>query len=211
MLTLNKQTISIFLIWLFSISAIIGIYAGYLNWFITKTPINLLLGAGLLFWNLPINTLRRISVWLIAFGIGMVVEIMGVQSGAIFGEYYYGNNLGAKFMGVPYLIGVNWAVLAFITAAISKRITTHFPSSICIGAGLMVTLDLLLEPMAAVFDFWYFENGVVPIQNYISWFFIALLLQLIIRKTMSIKSTDFSIHLFLSQIIFFGACYLILC
>lgn len=210
MLTINKQNISIFTIWLFSISAIIGIYLGYVNWFIPKTPLNLLLGAGLLFLNLPINSLRKIAVWIIAFSVGMVVEIVGVQTGDIFGTYYYGENLGLKFMGVPYLIGVNWAVLSFITAAISTRLTKNLWGSILIGTCFMVGLDILLEPLAGVFDFWHFEGGVVPIQNYVAWFVTAFFLQVLIRKTMNFDKPYFSTHLFLTQIIFFGSCYLIL-
>lgn len=210
MLSLNKQNISIFTIWLFSISALIGIYAGYFNWFITKTPINLLLGAVLLFWNLPINTFKKVSVWLVVFCIGMFVEILGVQTGTIFGEYYYGNNLGVKFMDVPFLIGLNWAVLAFITVAISNRLTNQFFLALCIGAALMVGLDLFMEPMAAIFDFWYFKDGIVPIRNYVAWFVIALMLQYIIQKTMTIKTANFSVHLFLSQVVFFVSCNLML-
>ena len=209
MFTINKFNISVFTIWLFAISAIIGIYLGNLQWFITKTPLNLLLGATLLFINLPINTARKLSVWLLAFVIGMAVEIAGVQTGSIFGEYYYGENLGAKFMGVPYLIGVNWAVLAFLTVSISKQFSNKLWTSAIIGASLMVGLDFFLEPMARVFDFWHFANDQVPMQNYIAWFFISLFLQVVIQKTTSIKKTSFSFHLFFSQVIFFGLCYLI--
>ncbi|MFK7771914.1 MAG: carotenoid biosynthesis protein [Saprospiraceae bacterium] len=210
MLTFNKQNISIFIIWLFAISAIIGIYLGYVSWFIPKTPLNLMLGAGLLFWNFPINSLQKIGVWCIAFSIGMLVEIIGVQTGDIFGNYYYGENLGIKFMGVPFLIGVNWAVLSFITAAIGSRLTKSFWGSIFLGACFMLGLDFLLEPLAGVFDFWHFEGGIVPIQNYIAWFVTAFLLQILIRKTMDFQKPYFSTHLFLSQVIFFGSCYLIL-
>lgn len=210
MLIINKQNISIFIIWLFSISAIIGIYLGYVNWFISKTPLNLLLGTALLFLNLPINSLRKIAIWAVAFSLGMIVEIIGVQTGDIFGTYYYGENLGLKFMGVPFLIGVNWAVLSFVTAAISSRLTKFFWRSILIGTCFMVGLDLLLEPLAGVFDFWHFEGGIVPIQNYVAWFVTAFSLQFLIRKTMDFDKSYFSTHLFLTQIIFFGSCYLIL-
>ena len=210
MLTINKQNISIFIIWLFSISAIIGIYFGYINWFIPKTPLNLLLGTGLLFWNLPINSLRKIAVWVIAFSVGMTIEIVGVQTGEIFGTYYYGENLGLKFMGVPFLIGVNWAVLSFITAAISSRLTKDFSRSIMIGTSFMLGLDFLLEPLAGIFDFWHFEGGIVPIQNYVAWFVTSFFLQFLIRKTIYFDKPYFSTHLFLTQIIFFGSCYLIL-
>lgn len=210
MLTLNKQNISIFIIWLFAISAIIGIYLGYLNWFIPKTPLNLLIGAGLLFLNLPINSPRKVGIWLISFSVGMIVEIIGVQTGDIFGNYYYGENLGLKLLGVPFLIGVNWAVLSFITAAISARMIKNFWGSILIGTTFMVGLDFLLEPLASVFDFWYFEGGIVPIQNYIAWFITAFFLQILIRKNIDFQQSKFSIHLFLTQVIFFGTCYLIL-
>lgn len=210
MLTFNKQNISIFIIWLFVISAIIGIYLGYVNWFIEKTPLNLLLGAGLLFWNFPIDSLRKFGIWGAAFSIGMLVEIVGVQTGSIFGNYYYGENLGIKLLGVPLLIGVNWAVLSFITAAIGTRLTRNFWSSILIGAGFMLGLDFLLEPLAGIFDFWHFEGGIVPIQNYVAWFITALFLQYMVRKTLNFDKPYFSTHLFLSQVIFFGSCYLIL-
>jgi putative membrane protein len=210
MLTINKQNISIFIIWLFVISAIIGIYLGYVSWFISKTPLNLMLGAGLLFWNMPVNSFRKIAIWGVAFCIGMLVEIVGVYTGDIFGNYYYGENLGIKFMGVPFLIGVNWAVLSFITAAIGTRMTKSFWGSILIGACFMLGLDFLLEPLAGVFDFWHFEGGVVPIKNYVSWFITAFFLQLLIRKTTDFDKPYFSAHLFLSQVTFFGSCYLIL-
>lgn len=206
----QKQNISIFLIWLFSLSAIIGIYLGYLSWFIPKTPVNLLLGTVLLFWNLPINSVKKVSVWLIAFVVGMLVEIVGVETGSIFGSYYYGENLGLKLMGVPYMIGVNWAVLSFTTASISTRLTNNFWAAVLTGATLMLGLDFLLESLASVFDFWHFENGEVPVQNYLAWFVIALFLQVVIRKSIPIRDIKFSAHLFFSQVIFFGACYLIL-
>ncbi len=210
MLTLNKQNISIFIIWLFAISGIIGIYLGYVSWFIPKTPLNLILGAGLLFLNLPINSLRKIGIWSIAFSVGMLVEVIGVKTGDIFGSYYYGENLGIKLMGVPYLIGVNWAVLSFITAAIATYFTKNFWGSIVMATCLMVGLDLLLEPLAGIFDFWHFEGGIVPLQNYISWGITAFCLQILIRKTIDFDKPYFSTHLFLTQVIFFGSCYLIL-
>jgi len=210
MLTFNKQTISVFIIWLFVISAIVGIYLGYLGWFIPKTPLNLLLGAGLLFWNIPINSLKKIGIWCIAFSVGMLIEIIGVQTGNIFGDYYYGENLGIKFKEVPYMIGINWAVISFITAAISSRLTLNFWGSVIIGSCLMLGLDFLMEPLASIFDFWHFEGGIIPIKNYIAWFITSFLLQTLIRKTIVFEDSYYPIHLFISQVIFFGSCNLIL-
>ncbi|MEL7020517.1 MAG: carotenoid biosynthesis protein, partial [Bacteroidota bacterium] len=118
----RKSDLSVFTVWLFVLSALIGIALGHVAWFIPKTPLNLALGAVLLLINFPTYRARFWAVWWLAFFVGMIVEILGVETGIIFGEYYYGDNLGAKFMGVPYLIGVYWAVLSFICAFIGQRI-----------------------------------------------------------------------------------------
>ena len=205
-----KRPFSVFLIWLFVVSALIGIGMGYVSWFIPKTPLNLVLGAVLLFLNFPINNVKILAIWCFAFIVGMTVEIIGVKTGVLFGEYYYGNNFGAKFIGVPYLIGVNWAVLSFITAAIgNKWFTKPLPAALT-GAALMVFLDVFMEQMAGKFDFWHFKDGIVPMQNYLTWFVVAFLLQYLILKSSCVRDFRYSLHLFLSQLAFFGGCLLLL-
>ena len=58
---------------------------------------------------------------LLGFLTGMITEILGVQWGWIFGNYQYGDALGYKVLGVPLLIGVNWALLTIITGAIAQQ------------------------------------------------------------------------------------------
>ncbi len=205
----NKQSLSIFVIWLFVVSALIGIGMGYQEWFLPKTPINLIIGAVLLFWNLSLNNLKKLLIWLVAFSVGMGVEIIGVQTGVIFGEYVYGENLGPKLLGVPYLIGVNWAVLSFITAAITEKLIPNRWLSMLSAVLLMVGLDLVLEKLAPVFDFWYFAGGEVPLQNFIAWGIIAFFLQVVIRNNIRINDFKYSLHLFLTQLLFFSCCYLL--
>ena len=43
----------------------------------------------------------------------------------------------------------------------------------------MILLDLLIEPIAPVLDFWVFDGGEAPLQNYIGWTAVALFLQII--------------------------------
>lgn len=205
-----KRPLSVFLIWLFVVSALIGISMGYVSWFIPKTPLNLLIGAVLLFFNFPINNAKSLALWCFAFCVGMAVEIIGVKTGVLFGEYYYGDNLGAKLMGVPFLIGVNWGVLSFITAAIGRKLFAKPLPAALLGAGLMVILDVLIEQLAGKFDFWHFKDGIVPLRNYLTWFVVAFLLQYLILKYSKIKDFQYSLHLFLSQLAFFGGCLLLL-
>ena len=84
----HKKTIlysSIGIIWLFQVSAIIGITLGYQDWFITKTPMNLIIVISLLVWNYPINTVTKALVVLSFFSAGMLAEWVGVHYVFLFG------------------------------------------------------------------------------------------------------------------------------
>ena len=62
----------------------------------------------------------------------MIAETIGVNFGILFGDYEYGENLGFKIFGVPFLIGINWIVLTFITGSLSSLIFKKFSLSISI-------------------------------------------------------------------------------
>lgn len=209
-LQLYKLPASVFTVWLFVVSALIGIGLGHVAWFIPKTPLNLLIGAVLLFLNFPINNAKTFSIWCFAFLTGMTAEAVGVNTGLLFGDYYYGENLGVKLLGVPLLIGVYWAVLSFITAAVGKKIFSKNVLAALCGAALMVLLDFFMEQLAGRFDFWHFKDGIVPLRNYVTWFIIAFLLQFLLLKSVKITDFKYSLHLFLSQIAFFAGCLLLL-
>jgi uncharacterized membrane protein len=199
-----KNSASIFVIWLVTISGMIGIYMGHMDWFISKTPMNQILGLLLLYWNFPPkNGMRSWIIWLIVYLIGMAVELIGVNTGLLFGTYYYGENLGIKVFGVPILIGINWVVLTFLTANISKRYIPNKWLAILCGSVLMVALDFFIEPTAPIFDFWHWEGGTAPIKNFVDWFVVSFLLQMIVRNELSEKSTSFPIHQLASQFVFF--------
>ena len=139
----------------------------------------------------------------LGFLTGMITEILGVQLGWIFGDYQYGDALGLKVFGVPLLIGVNWALLTTITGAIAQQFYQNFFMRIVIGVGLMIFLDLLIEPIAPVLDFWVFDGGEAPLQNYIGWTAVALFLQSIFHYFRVSVQGWFTHQLYLLQIIFF--------
>ncbi|MEO1258278.1 MAG: carotenoid biosynthesis protein [Bacteroidota bacterium] len=208
-LSQHKVGVSIFLVWLFNISGIIGISAGYGDWFLPKTPITLGLNFVLLLWNFPPKNTKVFLLWFAAFAIGMFVEIIGVKYGFLFGEYYYGENLGIKIMGVPILIGINWAVLTFMTSVISHHLFKGHWAYLLVAAFLMVFLDFFIEPNAPVFDFWYWPNGHAPLRNYIAWYVIAFLLHVMVRKEVAEKDYKVPLHIFVTQLVFFAVFYLI--
>lgn len=202
-----KIPISIGFLWLVHISAIIGISIGYLEFFIPKTPLNLILAFIMLVWIFPLHSTKNILLTLFFFTAGMLVEWIGVHYGFLFGEYYYGDNLGPKLDGVPWLIGVNWAVLVIITGVMANQMFQSRFKRILAGAGLMVFLDFFLEVSAPVFDFWVWENGVAPLQNFIAWFAIAALLHFVFQSFKMKGNSMFSRHLYYCQLAFFAWFY----
>jgi len=200
----NKLFISIFLVLLFHVSAIIGIAIGQGDYFLPLTPLNLLLCFGLILWNIPQLNLKDLGALAIPFLFGMVAELLGVNFGLIFGTYEYGANLGPKIWGVPWIIGVNWSILVFATASVAQNISQNKIIRSIIGAVLMVLLDVVIEKVAPKFDFWEFENGIVPLQNYMGWLVVSFLAHLTFQLVFSKYRYVLGSALLLVFLLFFG-------
>lgn len=196
--------ISIGLIWLFHFSGILGILFIDRELFLETTPVNLFITIVLLFVNLPDVNKRVLLAAVVAFVVGMCVELLGVNYGLIFGQYVYGDNLGVKVGGVPLLIGANWVMLTFITGAVGAVFFKRTVVAAMFGALLMVLLDLVIEPVAPKFDYWEFANETAPISNYIGWFLVAFPIQWVYQSQVKQKDRVFSFHLVLIQFLFFG-------
>ena len=201
-LDFNKK-ISIGIIWLFHLSGLVGLLYIDKNLFASLTPLNLFISSTLLFVNQKLLKKKEIIIVFLIFSIGMIAEILGVNYGLIFGKYDYGNNLGLKLLGVPLLIGLNWVILTFICGSISNHFIKNKYLSILVGIILMLIIDITLEPIAPVLDYWEFSGSIAPIQNYIGWAFTSLLTLFIYQLFYSNKEFIFSINLFLAQLLFF--------
>ena len=196
------NALAIGLIWLFHVSGIIGILYGDSQWFVGATPLNLTLSFVLLLWTSR-HEKKAFVVAFVAFLAGMIAEGLGVNYGLIFGQYIYGDALGWKVAGVPWLIGVNWSILTLCCGAIAANLADAFISRVLLGVGLMLLLDFVIEPIAPILDFWTFDGGIAPLQNYVGWFAVALPLHFLYQyMQVQIKGT-FTHHLYLLQIVFF--------
>ena len=198
-LNTHRLPFAIAMVWLFHASAIIGSVLGYSDWFISLTPLNLLLSLGMV-----LLTSAR-PVWLallIPFVIGLAAEWAGVNKGWIFGNYAYGENLGWKWMGVPWMIGVNWALLVFATHAIASRFSKSEWGIAIVASSLMVALDVLMEQCAPAMDYWQFV-GEVPLQNYIGWFCTSMAAHLLYVRYARERGHALGIHLYFAFAFFF--------
>ncbi|MBC8053959.1 MAG: carotenoid biosynthesis protein [Sphingobacteriaceae bacterium] len=135
---------------------------------------------------------------------GFVVELLGVNTGAIFGEYKYGSTLGAKFADIPLIIGVNWILVIYSTGVFMKefQIKNHIIRAL-IGAFLITSLDILIEPVAIRYDYWSWKDFEIPFQNYVGWFIFSFLMLRFFFLMKFRKVNLAATVLFIVQFIFF--------
>ena len=170
------------------------------------TSVNLFLMSIILFLNFKLSSRREILSILSIFLIGMITESLGVNYGLIFGDYEYGNNLGFKLFGVPFLIGINWIILTAISANTASFLTKNksILLTVILGALLMLAMDFVMEPVAPKLDMWRFENLIVPSSNYIGWLIIGLFTQTIYNLLFREKEIIVSINLYTAFFLFFS-------
>ena len=200
---ISSNLICILIVWIFHLSGIFGILYGNSEWFISLTPLNLSVSFFLLVF-VNKNHLKTIIFIFTCFLIGMVSEILGVNSGVIFGDYNYGAALGYKIFGVPILIGVNWAILTISCSALSATLFEKIYSKIIMGVFLMVMLDAVIEPIAPILDFWEFDGGKAPLKNYLGWIIVAFPLNCIYHILKIKVNGSFTHHLYILFILFFS-------
>ena len=134
---------------------------------------------------------------------GLIVEMIGVNTGIIFGEYSYGPNLGLKIFNTPVIIGLNWLILVYTTSSIFEKVNVPSIFKILLASACMLAYDIVLEQIAPLTGMWKWHEGNIPLKNYMAWFVIALVFQSFI-KIVGLKTENaVSKNLFISQFVFF--------
>jgi uncharacterized membrane protein len=146
------------------------------EWFIRAVPFTLLISLVLLYLFHGKITTRVVMISLLVFTAGLLLEMIGVATGLIFGEYHYGATLGLKIFHTPLIIGVNWLILVYCSMVIAGRYVDPPYFRSIVAASMMVVYDFALEPAAIRLDMWHWAGGAVPLQNYLAWFVIAVAL-----------------------------------
>ncbi|MDC0984467.1 carotenoid biosynthesis protein [Flavobacteriaceae bacterium] len=203
----NKEFLrmSIFFLWLINISGFFGMLSDQNEFFLSTTPYVLSLTLLLLILNHDLSDKKSKIGLMLIFLFGLIVELLGVNYGLFFGDYSYGDNLGSKIYGVPYVIGFNWVLLIIATGSVSdKLIKGRKIYKIIFASFLMVFIDLLMEKSAPKLDFWEFVISPVPFSNYLWWFIFSLCFQYIFFKTVKTKEYNLSSNILVIQFIFFG-------
>jgi putative membrane protein len=184
---------------------ILGLYIPLFRpYFQMATPFTLILSLGILLlfhrgWNTNF-VLFAFFAMLIGFG----SEVMGIHTGFPFGNYVYGKTLGLKLFEVPLVIGINWLLLVYLSGNLfSFKIKSDWIAA-AFAAGLMVGIDVFIEPVAINLDFWTWEGNVIPLSNYLGWFGVSFIIHLGYRKTEFQKQNAISTYLLINLVIFFA-------
>jgi bisanhydrobacterioruberin hydratase len=207
----QKKYFQLFFIIFYSVG-VIGIYCeSSRQFFIGLIPYVLFLSfiVILLFHESSINK-RTLIILSGIYLCGLLIEIIGVNTRMIFGNYIYGNGLGIKILNTPLMIGINWLMLVYCSSSVIEKMRIHLVFRIFIAAFLMLMYDYIIEHIAPFLNMWHWENNRVPIQNYIAWFIIAVLFQTTIGLTGIKIKNQIAGTIFACQTLFFLTSILLL-
>lgn len=160
-------------------------------------------GSLVLYLSGSLKSSRFILFFLLSYSVTLILEITGVKTGIIFGDYSYGDVLGFKAAGVPLIIGFNWifVILGALNIGIIFNRKIFFVS--LSAAVLSVIFDFLLEPAAINLNYWRWQNISVPYQNYAAWFIISFIFAFCFQYFKINTYSKTFIHYFIAQLMFF--------
>jgi len=168
------------------------------------TPFTLLLTGSVVLYKSYKSSNKLFLYWIIiTYLITFSLEVIGVKTGLIFGEYLYGETLGLKLFDVPLIIGFNWVFVILGAISIARIISKNNLVVSLIAALIAVIFDFILEPVAIKLDYWQWSENIIPLQNYAAWFLIAFFSSFLYEQFKIETDSKISIHYLIIQFIFF--------
>ncbi|GGF03620.1 carotenoid biosynthesis protein [Hymenobacter cavernae] len=189
---------------LFHVTGFLGLaFSQDPSFYLQFVPLNLLLTMLLLLAFQPDRSAAFVVFCITVAAVSFFVEVAGVQTGRLFGQYDYGAVLGWKWMGVPLLIGLNWLMLTYMAGILAEYVRVPSFVRAIIAAILVVGMDVCIEPVAVRYGFWTWRYDIIPMQNFKAWFALALILQVYFNRTYFVKRNPLVPFVYLLQLLFF--------
>ena len=114
--------------------------------------------------------------WGITYLSTFFIEVLGVATGGIFGEYSYGPTMWVQWLNVPLVIALNWTLLILAMHQVAAYIAPKSSLLTALFTGVLIMgYDYFIEPVAIALDYWTWEAVDIPLQNYLAWGVIAFL------------------------------------
>ena len=168
----NKQLVLLGIAAFLFIAGVVQ-YAFGLSYILPLTPIMLavLTALVLLVWDLSPRKKAILVTSVIVSG--FIIELIGVHSGFLFGDYNYGTVLGFRLAGVPITIGLTWFLVTLSAWHIVGFGQLSIRNKFLLAGALVVMFDLVLEQFAVASGLWAWQGGTIPLYNYICWFLLS--------------------------------------
>lgn len=139
-------------------------------------------------------------LFLVAGGVGLAAEAIGVRTGLPFGSYTYADTLGPDLLGVPVVVPLAWVMMSYPALVLGRRCAGPVGSAgprrrslpgvaapaavVAIGAWTLTAWDLLLDPQMVAAGHWTFADPApglpgthgVPLTNLAGWLLVSVVL-----------------------------------
>jgi putative membrane protein len=116
----------------------------------------------------------------LAFAVGLASEIVGVHTGFPFGAYAYTDALQPQLAGVPIVIPLAWAMMAYPAWRVGELLGTTPLLRAVAAAGALTAWDVALDPQMVALGIWEWPNGGlyhgIPLVNFAGWLGVGMIL-----------------------------------
>jgi len=118
-----------------------------------------------------------VGVLLLVAGTAVLVEAIGLATGYPYGEYRYGDVLGPRLLGVPFLVPLAWLMMAWPCWVLARRLAHRRAIRIAVAAAIFAAWDVVLDPQMVQAGYWTWAHphpglpgiGTVPLTNLAGW------------------------------------------
>ncbi len=164
----------------YAVGIVLLLRSGENNELIELTPFTISFTTFILLLNHESWSRKIVTSLVVITLLGLGIEIIGVNFGVPFGEYGYSHILGVKWWDTPIIMGINWLMLVYSGVLTVHQFISNPWIKAFISGLLLVSLDLLIEPVAIKWNMWSWLKPEVPIENFITWGCAAILFSLIL-------------------------------
>jgi len=165
--------------------------------FATIVAVLLFAAAGLVHATRCGGARAALTVLLVAGGVGLAAEAIGVATGWPFGRYRYHDTLGPALLGVPLLVPLAWTMMAYPALLLGRRLAERSTGvgrrvrTALAGAVTLAGWDLFLDPQMVGAGHWTWSDptpglpGVpdVPLSNTAGWLLVGVLITALLDLT----------------------------
>ncbi|WP_143764505.1 carotenoid biosynthesis protein [Owenweeksia hongkongensis] len=197
------KTYTIPILILFHFIGLIGMVFINLERFAALSIYNLLLSVILIFISHASSQFNFLKLFIPVFVLGYLVELLGIITSFPFGNYHYGEALGFKLYDVPLIIGANWFMLVMGSGFFVRKVISQPWLQVFAGALVMVIVDYPIEHMASTLDYWYWDGNNIPLSNFLGWFFVSIIMQILFVKYMNKETNHLAIPYLIVVSVFF--------